>query len=96
MKNHSLISVTKLCEAGCNVTFGKTECIVSQNGKEIIRGTKNAVNGLWYIPISNNGKSFAIQDCEQQLNIAYHTSTMPETIKLIHQFLKFANDGHIV
>ena len=41
MKDHSLVSVTKLCEAGCSVTFEKTECIVSKNGKELIRGTKN-------------------------------------------------------
>ena len=84
MKNHSLISVTKLSEAGCNVAFGKTECIVSQNGKYLIRGTQNAESGFWYIPILNNGKAFAIQDCGQQLNSAYHTSTMPDTIKFIH------------
>ena len=60
MKYHSLITVTKLCEAGCSVTFGKTECIVSKNGKELIRGTNSTDNWLWYIPISNNGKSFAI------------------------------------
>ena len=40
--------------------------------------------GLWYIPISINGEAFAIQDCGQQLNSAYHTSTMLETIKFIH------------
>ena len=70
-----------------SVTFGNTECIVSKNGKELIRGTKNTENGLWYIPISNNGKALAIQDRGEQLNSAYHISTMPETIKFIHQCL---------
>ena len=50
MKSHSLISVTKLCKAGCTVSFGERDCIVSKNGNDLIRGTKNTTNGLWYIP----------------------------------------------
>ena len=38
MKNHSLISVTKLCRAGCKVLFSTDECIVVHNGIESVDG----------------------------------------------------------
>jgi hypothetical protein len=46
MKNHSLISVTKLCNAGCEVIFSKNECVVKHKGNEVTRGIKHTSNGL--------------------------------------------------
>ncbi len=48
-------------------------------------------NGLWYLPIRQQSKNvtYAIHDDSQQVqptaNSAYHTSTLAETIKFIHQ-----------
>jgi hypothetical protein len=88
MKNHSLISVTKLCNAGCEVIFNKNECVVKHKGNEVTRGTKNTSNGLWYIPLANdaNAKPSAI-DNDPTINSVYHTSTLAETIQYLHQCL---------
>eukprot|EP00804_Cyclotella_cryptica_P018378 CCRYP_015482-RA/>CCRYP_015482-RA protein AED:0.41 eAED:0.39 QI:0/-1/0/1/-1/1/1/0/294 len=91
MKNHSLISVTKLCNAGCQVIFGQDECNIIHNGTIVMTGHKNKHNGLWYIPIKQ-----AIHDTpytifpdttKQHINSVYHTSTLAETIQFIHQCL---------
>jgi hypothetical protein len=104
LKNHSLISVTKLCNAGCQVNFTENECIVTKDRNEIVRGVKNASNGLWSVPISNQGKQYALH-AAQMANSAYHTSTMPETLKFMHQCLfsptadtlcKAIDNGHLI
>eukprot|EP00804_Cyclotella_cryptica_P029279 CCRYP_011676-RA/>CCRYP_011676-RA protein AED:0.16 eAED:0.06 QI:0/0/0/1/0/0/6/0/1468 len=91
MKNHSLISVTKICNAGCQVIFGQDECNIIHNGTIVMTGHKNKHNGLWYIPIKQ-----AIHDTPytifpdtttQHINSVYHTSTLAETIQFIHQCL---------
>jgi hypothetical protein len=87
MKNHSLISVTKLCNAGCEVTFNKDECVVKHHGREVTRGTKNQGNGLWYVPLKQDIASVPNQTNHHQMNSAYHTATMAETLKFMHQCL---------
>jgi hypothetical protein len=52
MKNHSLISITKLCRAGCKVLFSPDERVVIHKGVEILRGRLHPKNGLWYLPIN--------------------------------------------
>jgi hypothetical protein len=88
MKNHSLISVTKLCNAGCEVIFSRNECVVKHKGNEVTRGTKNTSNGLWYVPLTNqnNSQTSAI-DHGPTINSVYHTSTLAETIQYLHQCL---------
>ena len=67
------------------------ELIVIHNGVEAMRGVKNEKNGLWYLPIRQQSKNvtYAIHDDSQQVkptaNSVYHTSTLAETIKFIHQ-----------
>ena len=90
MKNHSLISVIKLCEAGCKVLFSKDECIILHNGTEVMKGRKCKTNGLWYIPLNqkSTNTNFVIHDdTKLQANNVYHTTTMAETIQFLHQCL---------
>ena len=47
----SLISIEKLCDNSCIVTFGKHEFIVSKNKDKIIEGNRDPKNGLWRLPI---------------------------------------------
>ncbi len=95
MKNHSLISVTKLCRARCKVLFSTDECVVIHNGMEILRGRLHPKNGLWYLPINqkptdttflihNDSK---VKQTTHQANSVYHSSTLAETIQFIHQCL---------
>jgi hypothetical protein len=85
MKNHALLSVTKLCKAGCKVHFAKNECIISYNGKEILKGEKNTINGLWYVPIKNGTTTKPTVIIDDTINSVYHTSTIAETIQFLHQ-----------
>jgi hypothetical protein len=95
MKNHSLISVTKLCRAGCKVLFSADECVVIHNGIEVLRGQLHPKNGLWYLPINQKqtDTTFVIHNDSKstqnihQANSVYHTSTLAETIQFIHQCL---------
>ena len=93
MKNHSLISVTKLCRAGCKVLFSSDECVVIHKGIEVLRGRLHPKNGLWYLPINQKqtDTTFLIHNDSKlkqnthQANSVYHTSTLAETIQYIHQ-----------
>ncbi len=83
--NKSLISVTKLCAAGCNVLFSDDECIVTFNGNEVLRGRKHDKNGLWYVPLlpdtSPTNYIFSREDRHFAGGIHQPTS-MEETVKL--------------
>ena len=95
MKNHSLISVTKLCRAGCKVLFSTSECVVIHNGIEILRGRIHPKSGLWYLPINQKQTDTTflihndnnVKQTTHQANSVYHSSTLAETIQFIHQCL---------
>eukprot|EP00804_Cyclotella_cryptica_P000092 CCRYP_013748-RA/>CCRYP_013748-RA protein AED:0.50 eAED:0.50 QI:0/0/0/0.5/0/0/2/0/265 len=94
MKNHSLISVTKMCDAGCKVIFSKDECNIVHNGTIIMQGHKHKRNGLWHIPIKQSitNTLFVIYNDntnpgKHTNNSVYHTATLAETIQYIHQCL---------
>lgn len=44
----SLISVGKVCDADCIVTFDKNKVTATKNGKIIIEGERNKSNKLYY------------------------------------------------
>jgi hypothetical protein len=44
----SLLSLGKFCDVGCEGNFTATKCTITHQGKEIIRGERNATtNNLW-------------------------------------------------
>ena len=53
---HSLLSIVRLCNAGCEVIFGKwgIGVKVRYNGRVIMKGSKSTINGLWYVPITTS------------------------------------------
>ena len=38
LASHSLVSVVRLCNAGCRVTFTKIDCVVEYRGRTIMKG----------------------------------------------------------
>ena len=54
LASHSLVSVIKLCNAGCEVTFTKIECTVKYRGRVVLTGYKCQRTGLWMIPLTPN------------------------------------------
>ena len=49
LASHSLMSVVRLCNCGCEVTFTKIDCVVRYRGKIILRGYKDNSTGLWMV-----------------------------------------------
>ena len=53
LAQHSLISVVKLCNAGCEVQFRNISCEVRHRGRVIMAGTKCQRTGLWFVPLTS-------------------------------------------
>ena len=53
LRSHSLVSVVKLCDAGCEVHFTKIGCTITYRGRTIVCGRKCVRSGLWMIPITS-------------------------------------------
>ena len=54
LASHSLMSVVKLCNAGCEVTFTKIDCKVKYRGKVVLQGYKCTRTGLWMVPLDTS------------------------------------------
>ena len=52
LASHSLLSVVKLCNAGCEVSFTKIDCTVRYRGRVVLTGKKCTKTGLWMVPVS--------------------------------------------
>ena len=56
LASHSLMSVVKIFNAGCEVTFTMIDCQVKHLGRIILRGSKCTRTGLWMINLTNTAK----------------------------------------
>ena len=45
------IGVGQLCDNNSTILFNKFECFISHNNQQILRGIRNRIDGLWYIPL---------------------------------------------
>lgn len=107
--NKTLISVTKLCTAGCNISFSNEKYIVTYNGHVILEGICNNKNGSCHIPLLDKPytANYAITcDAATKFANGVHQSTaMEETVKFLHQCLfsttlvtlcKAINNRHLI
>ena len=51
LASHYLLSVVKLCNVGCKVSFSKIECIVKYRRPIVLKGHKCSKTGLWMVPL---------------------------------------------
>jgi hypothetical protein len=49
---HSLLSIVKMCNAGCTITFTKIGCTIVYCSQTIVCGHKCTQMGLWMIPLT--------------------------------------------
>ena len=49
---HSLLSIIKLYNTGCDVTLSKIRCEVKCRGRLVMRGSKYTRTGLWFVNIN--------------------------------------------
>jgi hypothetical protein len=102
MANHSLLSVGKLCDEGCKVTFKQAAVtICDSRNSQILRGPRDLKTGLWRINLkqTNNHKDEPIANNVYELRntgalVHYlHKSLFSPTKSAMLQAVK---DGHLI
>ena len=48
----NLLSIGKLCDAGCTAIFTNKKVAITSNNKTILEGKRNQVNGLWEVQLA--------------------------------------------
>ena len=93
LASHSLVSVVKLCNAGCKVVMNDISCEVHYRGKPVIRCSKCIQTGLWMIPLVPEAEQGVSKPNDPQVGVshqAHHvhqSSTKAETAQFYHQSL---------
>ena len=57
LKTSSLLSLGKVCDAGCKVNLDHAKLEITKDNTVIITGKRNQRNGLWEIPFHPNPKT---------------------------------------
>ena len=86
LASYSLMSVVKLCNSGCEVTFTKIDCQVKHLGRVVIRGSKCTRTGLWMIKLNNAAKSTPSISNPHQIQTA-NTLFQPTTEHIINNVM---------
>ena len=85
LSNESLLSIGQLCDNNCSVLFEKDECIISHNNKQIIRGIRNKIDGLWDINLQKTTNKFLNNHNTQSINFKVSgDKTKTELAQYIH------------
>jgi hypothetical protein len=58
---NSLISVGKLCDNECSVTFTQDQVTVSRNGKDVMYGSRDPKSRLWRVNLKQKMKPEIVQ-----------------------------------
>ena len=70
LASHSLMSVVKLCNAGCEVTFTNIDCQLKHLGRILLRSSKCTRTGLWMIKLTNTAKATPFVSNTHQIQTA--------------------------
>ena len=57
LASHSLVSVIKLCNAGCQVDVKYISCEIRYRGKTIVQCSKDVNTGIWMMPLTSRIKA---------------------------------------
>ena len=101
----SLFYICVLTEAGCTVTFDKTNCIVRYNGSIILRGAKDPATDLWTLPLGSPNKSTTSHHvtnmippaapvfADARANTATETACFTHTVRTKANSIRFAHQS---
>ncbi len=97
LANRSLMSVIKLCNAGCKVAISDVSCTITSQGQPPIICQKCTTTGFWMIPINEDALQAPNDDTTETQDSpddtiafaahAHETSTKAELIQYHHQSL---------
>ena len=80
MNTAPLIYLGFLCDDGCTITLDKQEIPVQNNGKEIIKYTRNKKTGMWEVPLETQQPAAVIHTILAQIS-------KPEQTQYFHEAL---------
>lgn len=86
LTHSSLVSIGKLCDAGCTASFNQQKVIVHKKGNTLLEGKRDFRTGLWRFPLSNNKTTTNTvgPSPNHQTNSAYQTTTISTLIDFLH------------
>ena len=92
LSQHLLLSVVKLCESGCKVTFQHDCCVVHYKGKIMLYGQKCPITKLWLVPLHQRKQLRLVNNnnhpsITQQINNIQQTKNQEQLIQYLHQCL---------
>jgi hypothetical protein len=91
MPNNPLLSMGQFCDDGYNTTFTSDAVLLSKQGRTFSIGTRNPINGLWTVDLSNNTKSLARNPPTALtfrlplINSAQNMKTLPNLVQYFHR-----------
>jgi hypothetical protein len=77
--HNSLISVGKLCDNGCNITFTQEQVTVSKNGKCVMYGSQDPRSRLWRVDLKQKFETQHVQ-----CNHAHDNSNQKDLVNYLH------------
>ena len=81
LSHSSLLSIGKMCDAGCTALFNKDTVTIHHNGIQILGGTRDTRTGLWRLPLHQ-----PVIDVtpSHAINSAYDTDSIPALMQFLH------------
>ena len=81
--SHSLISIGKLCDAGCTATFDAKKVVIHHKNQPVLTGPRNS-NGLWSLSSQGHYKPIRNATAQSQANFTIHDAVTRDIIKFLH------------
>jgi hypothetical protein len=91
MTNNPLLSINQFCDDGYDATFTSDAVLLSKQGRTFSIGTRNPINGLWTVDLSNNTKSLARNPPTALtlhlplVNSEQNMKTLPDLVQYFHR-----------
>jgi hypothetical protein len=74
LASHSLVSIAKVCDNGCEVHFSNQHCQVVRDKTVLLQGPRNPTTNLWLLPRATPAINM----------FAHQTMTKPELVQYLH------------
>ena len=84
LAHRALVSIGKLCDAGCTAVFKSQQVTIKRNGKIFIQRPRDRRNWLWKIPLTAQLRASPTQPKREQINNKHRTSSLPDMIQYLH------------
>jgi hypothetical protein len=89
LTHSSLVSIGKLCNAGCEAHFTAIKVIINKDNRLLMTGPRDQQTGLWRIKLNNQPtpkptKITKHKHCKGFINHAYQEQTIPELMQFLH------------